>query len=171
MTVISLPPTMFPETAMTPDDLLQQARTLLAMDRRRPHEINLRRAVSGSYYALFHELCRQAADTFVGVSKHSNAAWGIVYRSLQHGQAKDRCRGMAGKGLNSAVDNVASLFPTLQAERHTADYDPIGFAKGREEVEALIADAETAIADLRGMAADTKLEFLSRLLFSERRDR
>jgi uncharacterized protein (UPF0332 family) len=154
---------------VTSDDLLEQARNLLALDPRRPREINLRRAVSASYYALFHEICKQAADSFVGVTKHDRPAWGVVYRSLQHGQAKERCKALAGKGLGQQVDNIASQFPTLQAERHTADYDPSGFAKGRVEVESLIADAQSAIADLRDMPNETKLDFLARLLFSERR--
>jgi len=70
--------------------------------------------------------------------------------------------------LDATADNVAAAFPALQAERHTADYDPSGFAKGKAEVDRLIAEAESAIADLRSMPADTRLEFLSRLIFDER---
>ena len=43
------------------DDLLGQARQLAAKEPKRPLQASLRRAVSASYYALFHLLVYHAA--------------------------------------------------------------------------------------------------------------
>jgi uncharacterized protein (UPF0332 family) len=154
---------------MIADDLLQQAKDLLKAEPRRPRQTSLRRAVSASYYALFHEVCRLSADALVGAGRYGNQAWVRVYRALQHGPAAKRCKEILKRNLHPTANGVSAVFPALQLERHTADYDPTGFAKGRQEVERLISDAETAIADLRAMPMDIRLELFTSLLFDDRR--
>lgn len=154
---------------MIADDLLQQAKDLLKADSRRPRQTSLRRAVSASYYALFHEVCRLSADALVGAGRYGSPAWVRVYRALQHNQAAKRCKQVAAHNLHPTANSIGAVFPALQFERHTADYDPTGFAKGREEVERLISDAETAVADLRAMPMDVRLELSTCLLFDDRR--
>ncbi|MYF35736.1 MAG: hypothetical protein F4226_02780 [Synechococcus sp. SB0678_bin_12] len=46
--------------------LLQQAKDLLALDPRKPRQVNLRRAVSTAYYSLFSLLVEEAAGVMVG---------------------------------------------------------------------------------------------------------
>ena len=42
------------------DDLLAQADLLLHLEKRRPKQASLRRAVSAAYYALFHFLIEES---------------------------------------------------------------------------------------------------------------
>lgn len=43
-------------------DLLQQARQLATLDLKKPKQANLRRAVSSTYYAIFHFLVRESVS-------------------------------------------------------------------------------------------------------------
>ena len=51
---------------MTPEDLIAQAGRLANASPKRPRDVDLRRAVSSAYYALFHEMARTGADLLVG---------------------------------------------------------------------------------------------------------
>ncbi len=51
------------------DDLLEQAGRLANSGALKPKQVDLRRAVSAAYYAVFHSFCRNCADTLVGTSK------------------------------------------------------------------------------------------------------
>lgn len=51
---------------MKPLDFLETARDLTTSSTRRPRQTNLRRAVSTTYYALFHCLAKCCADMVVG---------------------------------------------------------------------------------------------------------
>lgn len=48
------------------NDLIQQAEMLATVDRRRPIQANLRRAVSAVYYAVFHLLVEEACINLIG---------------------------------------------------------------------------------------------------------
>jgi len=76
---------------MKPADLVAHAERLEAAAKRKPHQADLRRAVSAAYYALFHAVAAAAADTLIGttVSHRASPIWSRVYRSLEHGFAKD----------------------------------------------------------------------------------
>ena len=50
------------------DELLEQARRLALLDRRRPKQANLRRAVSAAYYSLFHFLVDESCRGILGRS-------------------------------------------------------------------------------------------------------
>ena len=60
-------------------------------------------------------------------AKRNNAAWRQVYRALNHAAAKDAClrQGVISQ-FPRQIQNFASLFVTMQIERHAADYDPDG---------------------------------------------
>ena len=113
---------------MTPLNLLHTAGDLAGAARRgRPRETNLRRAVSTTYYALFHCLAVCCADTLVGGSgsSRSRPAWRQTYRALQHGTARRRCeRTSIIVRFPSEVQDFAEHFVDMQKKRHTADYDP-----------------------------------------------
>mgnify|MGYP000964758470 CR=1 FL=1 len=48
------------------EDLLVHAEKLLTLDRTRPRQANLRRAVSAAYYALFRLLIQEAVTHSIG---------------------------------------------------------------------------------------------------------
>ena len=112
---------------MQHDALLNTAIELLSVRRGLPPQANLRRAVSTIYYAMFHCLARCCADMLVGGNSagRSKPAWRQVYRALEHGTAKDRCK---NKNILSTfpddIQDFASIFVWSQEKRQLADYDP-----------------------------------------------
>ena len=125
------------------DDFLRQAKQLVQSDANlnSPSQIDLRRAVSDAYYAVFHELCLLVAEEFAGDGKSLKRAWLQTYRSLNHGTTKNRLleifsfselekdkkekREEDNTDLNFPVEvaEVADIFASLQAQRHEADYN------------------------------------------------
>ena len=114
---------------MTPTDFIATARDLAqANTRGRPRQTNLRRAVSTTYYALFHAIAGCCADTLVG-GPNSNCreeAWLQVYRALEHGFARRRCAHRDVGQFPSEIQDFANQFVQMQLERHRADYNPAG---------------------------------------------
>jgi len=137
---------------MKPSDLIATARrTLGNSGTRRPRQSDLKRAMSTAYYAVFHQLCWNTADTFIGgqSAQRSTPAWRQAYRSVDHGLAKGQCRNTAKMGLfPQAIQDVANAFVELQIERHSADYDPL-HRLVRSEVKTEIDRAEQVIKDFR----------------------
>ena len=106
-------------------DFIQTARDL-ATSHGRPRRANLRRAVSTTYYALFHCLAACCADTLVGGagSDRSEQAWRQTYRALQHGPARERCAHRNIEWFPNEIQDLANVFVNMQTKRHSADYDP-----------------------------------------------
>jgi hypothetical protein len=75
-----------------PHDFLEAALDLTNSSKGKPKQAHLRRAVSTTYYAMFHTLARCCADLFIGGtgSSRSKEAWQQVYRALDHGFANKR---------------------------------------------------------------------------------
>jgi hypothetical protein len=80
-----------------PHDFLEAALDLANSSRGKPKQAHLRRAVSTTYYAMFHALARCCADLFIGGTGtgRSKEAWTQVYRALDHGFAKSACTNKA----------------------------------------------------------------------------
>ncbi|KAA6405106.1 hypothetical protein [Candidatus Tokpelaia sp.] len=140
--------------------LLKVADDLLQMNKRRPQEAHLRRAVSSVYYALFHFLAQLCADSFIGTQgakNRSNQAWRQVYRSLEHGPARKACEQCQGKTFPEEIRNYAALFVEYQQKRHDADYDPHAnttrkdFTK--EEIISMIEQAKQAIQEMKALSS------------------
>lgn len=94
---------------------------------RTPRQCDLKRAVSTNYYALFHALCRNAADCFIGGSDadRSRNAWIQAYRALEHGNAAQRCQSQqVMRKFPKPIEDFANLFVQAQKKRNSADYDP-----------------------------------------------
>ena len=94
-------------------------------------QVDRRRSISTSYYALVHGLAEPAA-------------WSRLYRDLNHLTAKNACSRPELQGCSQELARFLMAFPTLQELRHQADYDPnVRFKQG----EALSADddAERAL--------------------------
>ena len=70
------------------------------------------RAVSASYYALFHTLARCVADELVGrtLAHRSQPAWRQVYRSLEHGFARSQCNRPELTRFPQAIQEFGQLF-------------------------------------------------------------
>lgn len=104
--------------------------------------------MSTAYYALFHALCRNAADTLIGKTRASRSqpAWLQTYRAVEHGFAKGQCKDRRTiSRFPGAIQDFAEGFVFLQERRHGADYDPSSRFR-LSEAETLIERAEEAIA-------------------------
>jgi uncharacterized protein (UPF0332 family) len=106
-----------------PEDLLQQAYDLADKDPAEPKQASLRRAVSTSYYALFHLLIDEAVSNWA-VERHRS----ILARTFGHDRMKKICEDVvksvkSGANLPEDLNTVARNFMELQEHRHTADYD------------------------------------------------
>ena len=112
---------------MQPLDFTRAAKDLVdSAGRSRPREVNLRRAVSTTYYALFHCLADCCANMLAGNAQdnRSRPAWRQTYRALQHTTARNRCRRNTINRFPFAIQDFAETFVVMQVKRHRADYDP-----------------------------------------------
>ena len=88
--------------------------------------------MSTIYYALFHCLARNCADTLVGKTrKHRReSAWRQAYRALEHGYARSQCSHSdilsGNQKFSQQIQYFISSFTDMQRKRHQADYDPVG---------------------------------------------
>ncbi len=109
------------------DDLIALASRLASASPNKPRQADLRRAVSTAYYALFHAVAKNVADTMAGAVKRnrSEQAWAQAYRGLQHGDARAACEAIRNQNVSAAIKVCADAFVELQTARHAADYDPL----------------------------------------------
>ena len=124
-------------------ELLGSARKLLIGT---PTEGDVRRAVSTTYYALYHHLSRRCCELLVGDETLGSADY-QVYRALEHGLMNAACNECAtpGKGFPAAVVEYARTFSWLQGRRLAADYDPTAQFNPLA-AERMISIAEAAMA-------------------------
>ena len=77
-------------------NLINAGRSLLNPQRNGnpPTDEHIRRAISSAYYALFHALATSNADVLIGPPQDQKTAeaWTRVYRSLNHGPARQALR-------------------------------------------------------------------------------
>ena len=165
-----------------PEHLLEQATRLgTAPPAGRPRQVDLRRAISSAYYAVFHFVLASAADHIVGVTKRSTGEYSRVYRSIDHKSLRDLCEEMQKatlparyarhtprRGFGSNIAAFAAGFSDLQEKRHLADYDPLVREK-LSDAQAAIRTARAAIARFRSASTARRKAFLSLLLFPPRR--
>jgi uncharacterized protein (UPF0332 family) len=118
-------------------DLLEQAYHLAKRERSRPKQASLRRAISSSYYALFHLLINEASQLIVRVEK-SELLQNYISRQFTHTNMKEVAKGFASgnpsnqvkAALNKApiptdLMNAAKAFVNLQEVKHLVDYDTL----------------------------------------------
>ena len=148
-------------------DLIDTARGLTGLDRQRPTQANLRRAVSTAYYAVFHSLARSAADLFIG--EKDWPGWHQAYRALEHGSAKNAC--LNKKALLEfplEIRIFANMFVALQDQRHKADYSLVGNSYDKPSTLAVIDNAEKAIRLLEQVEVQHRRGFVAHVLFKRR---
>ena len=133
------------------NDLLSAARQLAGGSSGiPPSQATLRRAVSTTYYALFHCMAENCADMLVGdpSSGRSEPAWQQAYRALEHGRAKQRCGQDQINRFPVEIQNFAKRFASMQGKRESADYNP-GAAFAQSEIITDINNTENDIAQFR----------------------
>lgn len=156
---------------MEPLDFIKTARELTQARGGKPRQTNLRRASSTAYYAVFHYLARCGADLLVGGPGASKSvpAWDQVYRSLEHGYSKDRCKdGTIITKFPQEIQDFANTFVSLQTKRHLADYAP----NERFYKSAVITDidsAEYVIKQMQNVSKKDKRAFAALVLLRKRR--
>ena len=103
-------------------DLLDQAVSLAKLDAKKPKQANLRRAVSSTYYALFHLLVDEACRIQIG-ARHNQAPFRqVLGRAFIHGVMKDACKPFGGGTLKKGVvKGLPSSFAIPMEIRQLAD--------------------------------------------------
>lgn len=136
--------------------------------KRRPSQTDLRRHVSDIYYAMFHALCLECSNALIGSTRRNSSAWVRAYRAVNHGSAKEALKTRSVQQIDPAVAAYATLFITLQDERHKADYDPRPFPHNNLQVRPFTEQVRLAVSGLRGLSADNKRMLAVSVLFKER---
>ena len=116
-----------------PADLLEQAKMLTALDPRRPKQVNLRRAISAAYYAVFHLLTSDATALFVRDDLELATRFN---RAIDHKDILKASRNFAAGKLPKILPRnddiltlprkliqVAEAVAGLQEARHESDYN------------------------------------------------
>jgi hypothetical protein len=143
-------------------------------------QVDIRRSISATYYALFHAASIEAADSLVGDRDRETERYGLVYRSIDHGALRRLCeevqkpnltekyrRFQPEGGFAASIKGFAATVVELQRKRHDADYDPL-VRFSRTEARFLITGARTALTRFRGVGNDQRLIFVTLLLFTPR---
>ena len=149
-----------------PDRLLEQALLLANLDKKRPRQANLRRAVSTAYYALFHLLTTAAVANWKKPRQRAALARAFEHRKMNEACAKTRSKQFPNPNHASVrrLRTIADTFIQLQQYRHTADYDN-SKKWTRTEVLAHIDLAAVAFDSWNAIAKETIAEdFLLQLL-------
>jgi len=139
-------------------DLLDQARLLAHKEPRKPKRASLRRAVSTTYYALFHLLVDESSRMLIkGAGPESERLRGQGRRAFAHHEMKTVSKqfssgnfraglmGMLSNPVSRDLKTVAKAFVDLQDARHDADYD-LQQQVTRRDVENLLLRTEEAFA-------------------------
>lgn len=166
---------------LNPDHLIEQAeRLIIAPPAAPPRQVDLRRAISAAYYALFHEIITSAADQIVGVTLRPTREHALVCRAIDHATIRKACLELAKTtpaakylsylppgGFGNDIAGVAAAFPDLMEARHSADYDTLARFR-TSDVKSHIISARAAIGALRAAPADHRKAFLFLLSFPPR---
>lgn len=163
-----------PSYPIDPDKLLEQAAHLAGEDAGpgHPSYTNHRRAVSGAYYAAFHQVSDQVAR---GLFPDDESFQLQVRRSVTHDAIYVVCKWLAGRAgapqhlqpivnalqQNEAVGSVADSLIGLKEAREEADYDHTRRFRKRETL-TLLDDARTTVARLK--AAGSSLDQVMALI-------
>lgn len=164
---------MWGHDALNPRDLVKTARELVgASNGKKPRQSNLLRAISTTYYALFHTLAKSCADLLIGgtSSVRSKPAWHQVYRALEHGFARNACvsQDKIGK-FPKEIQDFADMFVAMQTKRQRADYDP----REKAYKSSVLLDIDFVEAVIDGYSSaplKDRRAFAAYVLFKSRRD-
>jgi len=139
------------------EKFLELAESLIRLERNRPRQATLRRAISTAYYAVFHLLVTDYTALF---SSDPNVQ-SMLGRTIKHNDidASARDFNRVSFKLPSSLDNsgitnsneliaVANAFIELQEHRHDADYD-LALSYTRDEAQLIVNIARTSFTNWR----------------------
>jgi uncharacterized protein (UPF0332 family) len=165
---------------LNPDHLFEQAEMLVSPSAGRPRQVDVRRAISAAYYAIFHAAITAAADQFIGVTNRDQSRYGLAYRSVNHTWLRDLCREIQkstpsskfkshapAAGFDPNITSFAAAVVELQEKRHSADYD-VMIRMNRSDAALAIAEARAALHRFSTASEPQRSAFLSLLLFPPR---
>ncbi len=161
------------------DDLFAQAVTLATLDKYRPKQANLRRAISAAYYAVFHCLVEEACVCQLGAQHSQTPLRNVLARAYSHSVMKAACKSFGGGALKNAaakglptsfmipreIREVAAHFVELQEKRHLADYDRTE-AFLRSDVLVLIEQARLRIRNFVNAPSSNEKRFFLACLWA-----
>ena len=167
---------------LSPEHLLEQAERLVdAPPAGPPRQVDVRRAISSAYYAVFHHIAAAAADEVIGKTLRQSGRYALVYRSIDHRALRELCEGVRkstlpaklaphvpSTGLGKNLPAFATGLLELQDKRHEADYDPSIRVKTADALSA-IRTARSAIRRFDSTSLARRKVFLALLLFPPRR--
>lgn len=153
-------------------DLLDQAKSLATLDAKKPKQANLRRAISSTYYALFHFLVEEECRLIIGTQHGQLPYRQVLGRAFEHQTMKEACGSFSGGTLKAAVakglppqftilgpiKSIARTFVDLQEKRHLADYDRTERFL-RSDVLTLVEQVESVIEEFSALAATNEKKF------------
>ncbi len=147
---------------MQPIDLISTAKHLVSeRGKGTSWQVDLKRSLSTTYFAMFHALCWNCADSLVGSSEveRSEPAWDQAYRAVEHGFAKKQFRNKAiMKQFPETIQDFGIKFVDLQDKRHLADYDP-GYIISVSEVLTEINIVEDLVNKLTNLTPKHRTAF------------
>lgn len=163
------------------EDLIDLAESIAALDKKKPKQAHLRRAVSTAYYAVFHYLVDEACCAQIGTHHTQKEHRHALGRAFSHTVMKDACTSFAGGTLKESVvkglprdsagqyvipreiRDMARTFAELQGKRHLADYDLTERFR-KSEVMTLIQQAREHVERFRQLTeSDVRKFFLASL--------
>lgn len=164
-------------TRLNPEHFFEQADRLISSPPTgRPRQVDLRRAISGAYYGLFHFCLRTAADEFVGTTQHLTTRYALVYRSIEHRTLKEVCIEARKQtpsvryapyvpkgGFGVDIQAFATATVELQEQRHLADYNPQPQFRS-SDAELVVDTARNAIGRFQRATDESRKMFLTLLL-------
>ena len=166
---------------LNPEHLFDQAEGLVTSGGGRPRQVDIRRAISASYYGLFHAVVAAAADLIIGQNNRSKPDYGLIYRTIDHNRLREFCKDVQKTslphkykrysppaGFGGDIKAFATAIVELQERRHTADYDPMVQMKQSDAI-LLTRTARAALSRFQSVDADERNTFLTLLLFEPRR--
>jgi hypothetical protein len=125
--------------------------------------LDLRRAVSSAYYALFHFVAQSCTEIFLPKrSKALSRARLQAYRSIDHRDIKSACILTKDPryGSPQSMRAFAEVFLTMNKHRERADYDPSAIGDFHPEQARYLIDAcDTAIGSFNATDIDDRRAF------------
>jgi uncharacterized protein (UPF0332 family) len=165
---------------LNPEHLISQAARLVEPPPAGPpRQVDVRRAISAAYYAVFHAILIAAADTIIGRVHRGTPSYVLVYRSIDHKGVRTICDiaqrpptqryrpFVPDPGFGNDIHAFADATVALQEQRHTADYDPSGQFRTAHATRAIDL-ARTALRHWEAASETERNLFLTLLLFPPR---